>query len=122
MNSFEEKNRFGIYDKTFLFMLETFKSFTEIEQVIIYGSRAMGNYKKGSDIDLAIVGEKVDLYTVNKLSVKLNEEIPAPYYFDVLDYNSLSNPELKKHIDQDGKVLYSKSRKNLSVSEGPDSV
>jgi len=112
MNSFEEKNRFGIYDKTFLFMLETFKSFTEIENVIIYGSRAIGNYKKGSDIDLAIMGEKVDLSLVNKLSVKLNEKIPVPYYFDVLDYNSLSNPELKRHIDQEGKLLYSKTEEN----------
>jgi uncharacterized protein len=114
MNSFEEKNRFGIYDKTFLFMLETFKSFTEIEHVIIYGSRAIGNYKKGSDIDLAIVGEKVDLHTVNKLSVKLNEELPVPYYFDVLDYNSLSNQELKKHIDQEGKFLYSRNSSSPS--------
>ncbi len=108
MNSSEEKNRFGIYENTFLLMTEAFKSFTEIEKVIIYGSRAMGNHKKGSDIDLAIVGEKVDAHTVKKLSVTLNEELPLPYYFDVLDYHALSNPELSQHIGQEGKLLYAK--------------
>jgi len=108
MNFSEEKNSFGIYSQSFLLMFEAFKSFKEIEKVIIYGSRAMGNYKKGSDIDLAIVGERVDLRTVNKLHVKLNEELPIPYYFDVLDYNSLSNPELKKNIDTEGRLLYIK--------------
>ena len=110
MNSFEGNSRFGIYENTFLLMTEAFKSFTEIEKVIIYGSRAMGNHKKGSDIDLAIAGEKVDVHTVKKLSVALNEELPLPYYFDVLDYHALANPELTQHIDREGQLLYSKER------------
>lgn len=118
MNSFEKENRFGIYDKSYRLMTEVFESFSEIERVILYGSRAMGNYKKGSDIDLAIVDEAVNLHTVNKLSDKLNEEIPVPYYFDVLDYNTLANAQLKKHIDKEGKLLYSRSRSKHQAESG----
>ena len=108
MNSSEVINSFGLYDKSFSLILDSFKSFPEIEKVIIYGSRAMGNYKKGSDIDLAIVGKEVNHNTVSKISAELNEELPIPYYVDVLDYNQLSNVSLKKHIDTEGKVIYEK--------------
>jgi len=106
MNSSEVINSYGIYNKSFTLIMDSFKSFPEIEKVIIYGSRAMGNYKKGSDIDLAIIGDHITLNTVNKLSAKLNEDLPIPYYFDVLDYKSLSNINLKNHIDEEGKLIY----------------
>ena len=102
------KNSFGIYEKSYLLLLNTFGSFPEIEKVAIYGSRAMGNYKKGSDIDLAIMGKLVNYQTVVRLSAKLNEELPIPYFVDILDYKSLENQKLKKHIDQEGIVFYNK--------------
>jgi predicted nucleotidyltransferase len=101
-------NNFGIYDTSFLSILKTIKEIDEIEKAIIFGSRAMGNYKKGSDIDLAIIGKNVNYKIITHLSNVLNEELPIPYYTDVLDYNSLSNIELKEHIDIEGKVIYRK--------------
>ncbi|MFC4769479.1 nucleotidyltransferase domain-containing protein [Effusibacillus consociatus] len=47
-------NQFGISEKSFQLLLDTFMQYTQVEEVILFGSRAKGNCKKGSDIDLAI--------------------------------------------------------------------
>ncbi len=90
-------------------MNQAFIDFPEIEEVLIFGSRAMGNFKSGSDIDLAVKGEKVEWETIVELSTILNERQPIPYHFDITDYKSVDNDDLQKHIDQYGKVIYSKS-------------
>ncbi|MBZ4687965.1 MAG: polymerase subunit beta [Clostridiales bacterium] len=100
--------RFGISQKSFDLIIEALSGWTEIEKAVIFGSRAIGNYKKGSDIDLAIYGAQITAHTVNALSVMLNEELPLPYYFDVVHYESLKHEPLKVHIDTHGKLLYLK--------------
>jgi len=97
---------FGIPDKSFHMILEVLKEYEEVEKALIFGSRAMGNYKNGSDIDLAICGSQVTEDIVNKIRVKLNEELPIPYYFDIIHYEALQYKELKEHIDTFGKVFY----------------
>lgn len=89
----------GLFERDFKFILKAISDYSEIEEVIIFGSRAMGNYKKGSDVDLALKGEGVNRKTVSRLSDALNEEYPLPYFFDVVNYKDISNEELKKHID-----------------------
>ncbi len=103
-------NRFGIYDKSFSLIVESFSKFPEIEKVLIFGSRAMGNYKKGSDIDLAIQGEKVDFNIISRLYGKLNEELPIPYFIDIVDFKTVESEELKKHILKEGKLIYEKDK------------
>ncbi|MBM7571850.1 nucleotidyltransferase family protein [Aquibacillus albus] len=80
--------------------------FSEIESGIIFGSRAMGNYKRGSDIDIAITGKGITSKTLYMLSDLLNEEYPLPYFFDIIHYESISNENLKDHIDKEGKIIY----------------
>ena len=99
---------FGLLDRDIEYIKKALKKFNEIEKVIIFGSRAMGNYKKGSDIDIAIVGEKVTSKTIFGLDDYLNEVYPLPYFFDIIHYESISNEKLKHHIDEKGKILYSK--------------
>lgn len=82
--------------------METFAKYPEVEEVIIYGSRAKGNYKKGSDIDLAIKGAKCSASLAWTLQSYINEDLPIPYMVDVIDYNSLDHRELKEHIDRVG--------------------
>jgi predicted nucleotidyltransferase len=98
---------FGIVPKSYALILKTLSEFKEIEKAAIYGSRAMGNYKPGSDIDLVIYGNKIIPETLFKLKTKLEQELPIPYYFDLTHYETISNSELKKHIDDFGKVFYS---------------
>ena len=93
-------NNFGIRDKSYSLILESFKSFSKIEKAYMFGSRAMGNYKPGSDIDIAILGDDVDFETTSGLYRKLNEELPIPYFIDIVNFNTVDVDELKKQMKE----------------------
>ncbi len=99
-------NEFGISDKSWFILLKVIASFDEIERALIFGSRAKGNYKKGSDIDLAIDGQRVDASLGLDLSSKLNEGSSIPYFVDVVVVNGLQNAKLTEHIERIGKEIY----------------
>ena len=80
--------------------------FCEIDQVILFGSRAKGTHKRGSDIDLAISGEKVNYSIINELTYLLNEESTLPYYFDVLNLAEITSSALITHIKEHGLILH----------------
>lgn len=90
------------------YIIKALKKFKEIEKATIFGSRAKGNYKHGSDVDIAIYGEEISWDTVSSLHWILEEEVPLPYFFDIVDYTHLDHQELKEHIDRVGKVIYIK--------------
>ena len=87
------------------------KKFPDIEQAIIFGSRAKGNHKKGSDVDLAIKGKNISEETVKRLSGELNEEMPLPYFFDVVHFDKISNSGLADHISRVGEVIFERDKK-----------
>jgi len=97
---------FGLNDSDINYIIETIKSFPEIEKALVFGSRAKGNYKSGSDVDVAIYGEGVNFNTVSSLKALLEDQGPLPYFFDVIDYTHLKNEEIKGHIDRAGKVIF----------------
>lgn len=78
----------------------------EIERVAVFGSRAMGNQKPGSDVDLAIWGKNIDHSQAIALSIRLNQYTNLPYKFDVVTFDRITEPELKKHIEEFGMVIY----------------
>ena len=92
-------------------------AFPEIEEAVLYGSRALGTARPGSDVDIAIKGRRVTEDTRVRLHLELEEETALPYFFDVTDYNTIANPELKEHIDSHGRIMYRKSAAN-SVPAG----
>jgi uncharacterized protein len=102
-------NPFGISDKSYALLLEALAKQPQIEEVIIFGSRAKGNYKKGSDIDFAIKGVNCTAGIALSLKAYINEELPIPYMVDVIDYNSLNHKELKEQIDRIGQLFYQKT-------------
>ena len=71
-------------------------------RAVVFGSRAKGNAKPGSDIDLAVWGQ-VD---VTHLTAQLQDEGPLPYLFDVVPYETLRHEALKEHIDRVGIEIY----------------
>lgn len=97
---------FGIPEKSLQLIKKTIAQFPQIKQAAIFGSRALGNYRHGSDIDISIAGEEIDYQIVSKLSRILNEDLPLPYYFDIIDYTHLTHQNLKQHIHDYGKTLY----------------
>ena len=99
-------NHFGISIQSYQLLRQTLKTVPEIEKAIIFGSRAKGNYKNGSDIDLAIMGKDCTPETAININAILNEVLPIPYFVDVIDYTSLKQPQLKEHIDRVGIEFY----------------
>lgn len=99
---------FGISQKSMEMILSALAQREEIEKASIFGSRSMGNYKNGSDIDIAIYGINITAEILNKISIELNEKLPLPYYFDVVHYESLKHEGLKEHIDKFGKSFYNR--------------
>ena len=97
---------YGIYDKSFNLILKCIKDTGQVKKIILFGSRAMGNYKKGSDIDIAIQGDNVDYNTITEINTTLNQKLEIPYHVDIVYYNQINNIELKKHIDTFGKTLF----------------
>ncbi len=73
-------------------------------EIILFGSRAKGNYKPGSDIDICLKSEKLSSQDLVGLSVQI-DELNLPWVVDILHYESLTNNELKELIDRVGIVL-----------------
>jgi len=97
----------GLSPKELEILQNVFKKFDDIKEVILFGSRALGTHKTASDIDLAIKGN-VDINTLSKLKYTLEEDTNLPYFFDVVIYENLDNLELKTHIDEFGKIIWTR--------------
>ncbi|GAA0604684.1 hypothetical protein GCM10009001_22370 [Virgibacillus siamensis] len=106
---------FGLTDKDIELITEAIDGVDEIENAFIFGSRALGNYKKGSDVDIAICGRNVTRDTAATLNDTLNEELPLPYYFDILDYNAISNHNLTAHIEQYSIQIYERDQHKRKI-------
>lgn len=102
---------YGLLKRDLMYITKAIEKHAEIEEVILFGSRAMGNYKQGSDIDLAVKGAHVNLNIIRRLLDDLNEVYPLPYFFDIVNYDDIVNQELKNHIDAAGKTIYTKVKK-----------
>lgn len=87
---------------------EVIEKYAEVETAYIFGSRAKGNYKRGSDIDIAVKGKNITIDTIASLLNKLEEETTLPYFFDVIHYDTCSTKELVEHIDRVGVCIYKK--------------
>lgn len=87
-------------------IIEIFERYNEIEAVVLYGSRAKGNYKPGSDIDLTLKGSGLDLSHLNKISLEL-DDLLLPFTFDLSIYHHIKQPDLISHIQRVGIVFYS---------------
>ena len=85
---------------------EVLERFPDVVSAWVYGSRALGTQKSGSDVDIALKGKDITRNTVTRISALLNEESPLPYHFDITSYHAINKPQLKEHIDRFGMLLY----------------
>jgi predicted nucleotidyltransferase len=81
----------------------------KIEEAVIFGSRAQGIYKNGSDIDIALKGKDIDAGIISHISYQLNEETLMPYKFDIINYHAINNDALIEQINRYGVSIYTKS-------------
>jgi predicted nucleotidyltransferase len=104
------KNKFGLLESDLFSILGELSKHDNVELAILFGSRAKGNFKHGSDVDLALKGKTLDFETVSKISYFLNEETTMPYKFDVVNYHSIQEPELIHHIDRVGIEIFNRKK------------
>jgi uncharacterized protein len=99
-------NKFGLGEKDLEQIIAILKNHPEVDKAWIFGSRAKGNHKRGSDVDIAVRGENLNFAVISHLNYMLNEETFMPYEFDILNYETIKNPELCDHIHRVGIPIY----------------
>ena len=97
--------RYGLPDEHIKIILDYIARYSEIEEAVLFGSRVLGTYKPGSDVDIALKGNKVDSFLAAHLKSEIEEETTLPYFFDFVAYSKLSHKDLIRHIDEYGVVL-----------------
>ncbi len=98
---------YGLSEKTISALESIFKKYPGIRQAVLYGSRAKGNCRNGSDIDISLKTDGTFTHTDLLRTAGDLDDSDLPYFVDISIYDQISNPDLKTHIDQIGKVLYS---------------
>lgn len=96
---------FGLSEKTLAIIRQILLESQSVEKAILYGSRAKGNYKRGSDIDLTLIGVDLDYGVLSDIAEKLYES-PIPYKVDLSLFDKIDNQNLREHIERVGKVFY----------------
>lgn len=91
----------GIPDDKWRDLIGVIKKHSNITSVILYGSRAKGNFKDGSDIDLVIKGHNISSEQLTRISFDY-EDLYLPWKLSLTVYDNISNPELIDHIDHVG--------------------
>jgi uncharacterized protein len=99
--------KYGLKSEQIKKILDIFESYNKIDEVIIIGSRAKGNFKTGSDIDFVLDGKNLMLDDVLSLKILL-DNLNLPYTFDLLIYKNIHNKDLIEHIKRVGKVFFKK--------------
>ncbi|MDB5038005.1 MAG: hypothetical protein JWQ35_1533 [Bacteriovoracaceae bacterium] len=100
---------FGLSDKTIDQIRKVFSADKKVLRVRIFGSRALGTHREGSDIDLAIEGMRLNLEDILETRVNL-EKLSLPYRFDLLDFSKINEPDLIDHIERVGKIFYERQK------------
>ncbi|BAH06870.1 nucleotidyltransferase family protein [Clostridium kluyveri] len=91
-----------------------FSRYTEVKKVLLFGSRARGDNRHNSDIDLCIFGEGVTHLILAKINMDINE-LDTCLSFDILSINELSKEELIKNILKEGVIIYNEEIRSKNI-------
>ena len=107
--------RFGLKDTTIQKICGVLRRYPQVEKAILYGSRAKGNYKNGSDIDLTLRGADLTLKVLYKIMDEL-DDLLLPYTIDLSIFNDIGDPDVIEHIQRVGVTFYDKSERIPELS------
>lgn len=99
--------KYGLKPEVIDQIKQVFSGHPNIDEAVLYGSRAKGTQKSGSDIDLCLKGKNLKLPQLLKIETEL-DELLLPYKIDLSLFHALDNPDLIDHINRAGVVFYSK--------------
>lgn len=97
--------RFGLKEDTIAQINSVFAQYPELEEAILYGSRAMGNYRNGSDIDITLIGDAFTYSQMLQMEVQI-DDLLLPYLFDFSLFRHIDNSDLIEHVQRVGVIFY----------------
>ena len=97
----------GLTDRTVAQIHEVLARFPEVEKALLYGSRARGNFKRGSDIDLTLLGAEVTQKILGEIQGELEDGL-LPYRFDLSIFSQITQADIIEHIRRVGVIFYEK--------------
>ncbi len=106
--------RFGLSEKTISSVCSVLARHPEVEQAVLFGSRAKGNHKRASDIDLALKGPGLNLTVLNRLYSEM-DDLPIPYEFSLVIYDNLDDADILAHIQRVGLPFYERNSVPIRV-------
>ncbi len=106
--------RFGLKETTLEQITDVFSHHPEVESAILYGSRAKGNYRRGSDIDLTLTGECLTYRIVARIEDEI-DDLLLPYLFDISILSYIDNPDVADQIRRVGIPLYEQKSEHLEM-------
>ena len=104
-------DKYGLSQQTNSRLYSLFNKYQCIDKVILYGSRAKGNYEKFSDVDITLIGSTITKDTLRDIIFDI-DDLLLPYSFDISIYSEIRNPDVVDHINRVGKVLYERGISN----------
>ena len=100
-------------------IINIFKKTPKITAATVFGSRAKDIFLPYSDVDIAVYGD-CGVLDIEEVICSL-DDMPTAYTFDVVAYNSIKNPALRRHIDRVGVMIYTKAEK-LTNDDDKDGI
>lgn len=101
MNTLE----FGLPPSTVQAIRQILADVPDVKKAVIYGSRAKGTHRPGSDIDLTLFGDGLDLDILGKIATRLHES-PIPYQVDLSIFDQIEHAALREHIERVGRLFF----------------
>ena len=99
----------GLSGKTIAKMQAVLAHYPQVERAILYGSRAKGTFRNGSDIDLTLKGDALTHRELGKIDMEL-DDLLLPYKIDLSLFRQIDNPNLIEQIERVGVVFYPDDR------------
>lgn len=100
--------KYGLSDSAIQKLHSVFAKHPEVAKVLLYGSRAKGNFKNGSDIDLTMIGDDLNDEILYKILDEI-DDLLLPHEVDLSIFKQLIKPEFIDHIERVGAVFYQKN-------------
>jgi predicted nucleotidyltransferase len=106
----------GLSEATVAAICGVFARFPSVEKVVLYGSRAKGNYKPGSDIDVTLAGQHLTTAELGAIADAL-DDLLLPYKIDLSILEKIQHEKLREHIERVGLVFYVNSGTIKNIDE-----
>ena len=104
----KDKMKFGLDEKVVKDIVSILEKYSEVESACIFGSRARGDYRNGSDIDIALFGENLTFQINTKIYFEI-DDLYLPYKIDLINFNSLGKEDkIKDSILKEGVEIYAR--------------